>query len=72
MSDAPDDRFTLSDGERVHPLWIRLKAHLEDRLRIARGRNDGPLHEIETASYRGQIKLLKALIGLGDDPPPTG
>lgn len=64
--------FALTDGERHHPLWTRLSAHLTERLRELRGRNDGPLNELETATLRGQINCLKGLIALGDDPPIDG
>ena len=64
--------FALTDGERHHPLWTRLSAHLTERLRELRGRNDGPLNELETATLRGQINCLKGLIALGDDPPSDG
>lgn len=45
---------------------------MTEKLREARGRNDGPLSEMETAMLRGQIKTLKGLIELGDDPPNDG
>ena len=64
--------FALTDGERHHPLWTRLSAHLTERLRELRGRNDGPLNEIETATLRGQINTLKGIIALGDGPPSDG
>ena len=64
--------FALTDGERHHPLWTRLSAHLTERLRELRGRNDGPLNELETATLRGQINCLKGIIALGDDPPTDG
>ena len=64
--------FALTDGERHHPFWTRLSAHLTERLRELRGRNDGPLNELETATLRGQINCLKGLIALGDDPPIDG
>lgn len=63
------DRFELSTGEKSHPLWARLKAHFEDQLKILRARNDSPKNEIETATLRGHIACLKAIISLGDDKP---
>ena len=64
------DQFMLSDGERHHPLWLRLSAHLKQKLEIARAQNDNPkLPESETAALRGQISTLKSLIALGDTPP---
>lgn len=64
--------FQLTEGERTHPLWTRLKSHLEDRLRDARNMLERDKSENETAILRGQIKCLKSLIGLGDDPPKDG
>lgn len=61
--------FTLSDNDKVQGLWVRLKAHLEDRLAAARVRNDKLLTESETAVLRGEIRTLKHIIALGDDRP---
>lgn len=72
MSD-PVPAFELSDGEKLNPLWVRLKAHFETRLQSLRIRNDSAkLTEAETASIRGHIQCLKAVIALGDDRPQTG
>ncbi len=71
MSDlAPP--FALTDGERHHPLWIRLSAHLAEKLGRLRGKNDGPLTEAETLTLRGQIQCLKGIIALGLEPPIDG
>ena len=64
--------FELTEHDKVQGLWLRLRAHLEDRLAAARVRNDGALFESETASLRGEIKTLKRIIALGDDRPMTG
>lgn len=61
--------FTLSEHDKASGLWLRLRAHLEDRLMLARTRNDTPLPECETALLRGEIKCLKRIISLGDDRP---
>ena len=70
MSDVLNS-FELSDGERAHPLWARLKALFETQLQSARTRNDKDLTEAETAVLRGRISALKAMIALGDDRPST-
>ena len=68
MSNAND--FELSEGDKLNPLWLRLKEHLQMRLVEARGKNDNEaLDATGTAALRGQIKLLKVLIGLGDERP---
>ena len=69
MSKLLEDKFRLTDGERAHPLWLRLAAHLEQQLINLRGKNDGPLSEMETATLRGNISCLKSIIALGKAPP---
>lgn len=64
--------FLLSDYEKSQPLWMRLKAHLEDRLASARSKNDAPLSDVDTAALRGEIRCLKTLIRLDISRPLTG
>lgn len=67
-----DEKFELSDGDKVNPFWVRFKQHLQSELNLARLRNDNiKATEQETAVMRGEIKKLKALIALGDDRPKT-
>lgn len=67
-----DTPFELTDGEKLSTTWVRLKAHLEDELALQRARNDNAkLTEAETASLRGNISRLKAIIALGNDRPLT-
>jgi hypothetical protein len=61
--------FRLTHNDKSTPLWLRLKAHLEERLAAARVRNDMLLPENDTAMLRGEIKSLKRLLALGDDRP---
>ncbi len=59
--------FALTDGEKAHPLWLRLKARLTEQLIELRAHNDNPhLTEWETAALRGRIACLKSVIALGD------
>jgi hypothetical protein len=67
---APSDAFALTEGERNHPLWKRLCAHLEAELRNQRAKNDGDLDPQDTAKVRGHIRCLKGLIALGAPPLP--
>lgn len=62
--------FRLTSAERTSPLWLRLKAHLQERLAKARSRNDGALAPDETAHLRGRIASLKDLLALEEDRPP--
>ena len=65
------DQFELTDGERMHPLWMRLKGHLETQLQSTRARNDNAkLSEAETAALRGHIQCLIAIAAIGNEPPP--
>lgn len=64
--------FTLSESDKLQPLWIRLKAHLIDRLDDTRQRNDHPQSEQDTAARRGEIRCLKRIIALGDARPLPG
>lgn len=67
------ESFELSDGEKAHPLWVRLKAHFETELQSKRAQNDSvKLTQLETATLRGHIQFLKAAIRLGDSRPLTG
>lgn len=63
--------FELTTGEKLSPIWARLKAHFEAELQVLRARNDNPkLTEAETAALRGNISRLKAILALGVDRPP--
>lgn len=64
--------FTLTEPDKTTGLWLRLKTHMEDRLAVARVRNDAALSEHETATIRGEIKALKSLIKLDAARPMTG
>lgn len=70
MMDLRDDRFELTEGEKASALWLRLKGHLTEMLATARLQNDNEtLTEQQTATVRGRIKCLKALLALGDTRP---
>lgn len=71
MNDQSLESFELTNGEKLSPVWLRLKAHLEEELQLCRLKNDHPRKEDETAALRGDIRRLKALIALGDDRPLT-
>lgn len=69
----PADRFALTNDEKAGHLWLRLKAHMIDCLNVARDRNERvDLTENETAALRGEMKILRQFIRLGDDRPMTG
>lgn len=69
MSELPLP-FVLTAGERSSPLWLKLSEHFTAMLANKRGKNDDiNLTEQQTAAYRGEINLLRALIRLGEEPP---
>jgi len=70
IAKAPEDQFALSDGEKHHPLWLRLVEHFYEKIDTAHARLEGEISEQLTATLRGQIKTLRALIALSEDMSP--
>lgn len=60
--------MNLSEGERNHPLWLKIESHLKERIVILRAKNDGPLDTVQTATIRGQIAETKAMLAWGLAP----
>ncbi len=58
----------LVDHEKDSPVWIKIKAHLEERLMTLRAQNDTNMDETTTALLRGKIAECKALLSIGDSP----
>ena len=65
----PEDPFILSEGEKHHPLWVKLVEHFQEKIDIAHGKIEGDLTEQQTARLRGHIQCLKSIISLGDESP---
>lgn len=61
--------MTLTDREKLTPLWAALEGHLKARLATLRAKNDAPMSEAETAVLRGRIAEVKAFLSLGDERP---
>ena len=62
--------FHLTDDERNSPVWESVRGHLERMLAQKRVENDNPkLTDVETATLRGHIQFLKAVLALGKKPP---
>lgn len=60
----------LTQDERTSPVWQSVQTHLERMLAKKRIENDNPkLTDVETATLRGHINCLKAMLALGDKPP---
>lgn len=53
-------------------VWLKLRAHLEERLAVMRSRNDGDLSPEETCRLRGRIAQAKEILDLGKPDPDDG
>lgn len=66
-----EDSF-LTREERASPIWASVRNHLQRMLEEKRTANDNPkLTDVETATLRGHIQMLKAFIALGNEPPQS-
>ena len=64
--------FKLTEYEKQSSTWERVKAHLEERLQIARERNDGLMPENERHVLLGAIRQIReALAWETPDPKIT-
>lgn len=64
--------FFLTDDERTSPVWQSVQGHLERMLARKRIDNDNPnLTDVQTATLRGHIACLTAMLALGKKPPAT-
>lgn len=60
----------LTEDERASATWQSLKGRLEAMLAKKRIENDNPkLTDVETATLRGHIQFLTAVLRLGEKPP---
>ena len=68
---TPSAPFRLSPVERQDPVWQRVRGHIEERIDQLRRENDQDLSEVKTASTRGKISALTALLSLDRDAVVT-
>lgn len=59
----------LAPHDRQNPLWLKLKAHYEERLATLRKQNDGDQDAEKTAAIRGRIREVKEFLEMGVDGP---
>ncbi len=59
----------LDLSDRQSPTWRKLKNHFETRLAELRARNDNDLDVLTTAKLRGEVRVYKELLALGDQDP---
>lgn len=53
-------------------VWLKLQAHLEERLAVLRSKNDGVLTPDETSLLRGRIAQVKEILALGKPESDDG
>lgn len=63
------ERFTLHPQDRTNPLWLRLEAHMQQKLAELREMNDSTVPLERTENWRGRIAQLKELLALAVEPP---
>lgn len=64
------DEDFLTKEERTSPVWLSIKAKLQAKLEELRIKNDdAKLTDVETATLRGHLRMLKAFLALGNEPP---
>ena len=61
--------FQLTRMERADPLFLKLKAHYEQKLANLRAMNDNDNTHEATAGTRGRIKECKLFLSLDQDQP---
>lgn len=62
---------TIYDSDRATPLWIRLKAHYEDRLKMLRLQNDSPMDDARRNFHIGKIAECKYFLELDVEQRPS-
>lgn len=66
----PAPPFELTEQELRSALWLKLEAHMRERLASNRKRNDGDLDAAETAKTRGRNLELRHLLALNPNSGP--
>ena len=62
--------MNLNDADKLSPVWIALKKYSLERMESLRSKleNEG-LTEAQTASLRGRVAEIRALLALEKEPP---
>lgn len=61
----------FTQAESSSGVWMKIEAHLDARLTSAQLKLERALSEAETNVLRGQIKELRSLKALANDPMPV-
>jgi hypothetical protein len=56
----------LDKHEVMSAVWLKLEAHLNERLSALRTNNDGDLTPEQTAKTRGRIAFAKEILALAE------
>jgi hypothetical protein len=62
----------IYDGDRATPLYLRLKAHYEDRLKTLRIQNDHIMDDAKRNFHVGKIAECKYFLELDVEKHPSG
>ena len=65
----PNPPMRITPAERQSPLWLKLRAHYEQRLTSLDEQNRGYLDQVQTERVRGRIAEVVALLELDHDVP---
>lgn len=69
MAEIKSDKIVITQGDRMNPLWGKMMDLWQQRLDELRKLNDRPQSEENTATLRGRIAEIKALIALNEEIP---
>lgn len=61
----------LTNSEYSSSVWLKIETHLDARLASAHQKLERVLSEAETNVIRGQIKELRSLKALANEPMPV-
>lgn len=59
----------LNESDRLSPAWLKLRAHLEERVAMHRRKNDNTMTPEATEKLRGRIAEANYVLGL-ERPAP--
>ena len=63
--------MNLTRLEQSSSVWLKLQAHVNERIDTLRSQNDGELSEVVTAKLRGRIAELKQILALASQQEPV-
>lgn len=70
MGEQREGPFSLTESEKHSDLWMKIKAHYEQKLQETRVRNDKPLDAERKMVIVGQLMEMKYLLSLEQSARP--